>query len=100
MENRPWLFDDIPSLHPETQLHTARRSNAEAAKEYKFNITTLANYLMTYFGFLRKYGASSYASDEIAGVAGVPMGGLYELSADNIYGIPVGNGGMLKIRKA
>jgi len=55
---------------------------------------------MTYFGFLRKYGASAYSSDELAGVAGVPVGGLYELSADNIYGIPVGNGGMLKIRKS
>jgi len=30
----------------------------------------------------------------------VPVGGLYELSIDNEYGIPVGNGGILKMRKS
>lgn len=100
MEDRPWEFDDIPSLHPETLLHTSRRSQAEGAKEYKFSVNTLANYLMAYFGFLRKYGASEYDSDASAATAGVPVGGLYELSADNIYGIPVGNGGILKLRKS
>lgn len=99
-EDRPWLFTDISSLHPETQVYTARRRNAESPAERKYTLNTLADYLMSYFGFTRKYGAGTYANDAAAAAAGVPVGGLYELSISNEYGIPVGNGGVLKIRKS
>jgi hypothetical protein len=42
--------------------------------------------------------AETYASDEAAGNAGITLGSFYELSADNIYGIPTGNGGIMKKR--
>jgi len=98
MEDRPWLFDDIPSLHEDTLLHTARRSDAEAPAEYKFNLSTLVSFLENNFGMARVYGDTAYTSDAEAAADSVPVGGLYELSIDNIYGIPTGNGGVLKRR--
>lgn len=99
-EDRPWLFTDISSLHPETQVYTSRRRNAESPAERKYTLQTLADYLMSYFGFTRKYGAGTYVDDAAAAAAGVPIGGMYELAIDNIYGIPCGNGGILKERKS
>jgi hypothetical protein len=98
MEDRPWLFDDISSLHPQTQLYTSRRSLAEAPSERKYTIADLAAYLATAFGFVQVAGNTAYASDEAAGTAGVAIGEFYELRPDNIYGIPTGNGGILKKR--
>lgn len=95
MIQNPWQFTDIPSLHPETQLYTSRRRAAEAPQEYKYTIQALVNYLASAFGFVQKYG-TAYASDAAAGSASVPIGGAYELSATNIYGLPAG---LLKIRK-
>lgn len=96
MIQNPWQFTDIPSLHPETQLYTSRRRLGEAPTEYKYTIQALVNYLASAFGFVQKYGASAYASDAAAGAQSVPIGGAYELSASNIYGLPAG---LLKIRK-
>jgi hypothetical protein len=98
MEDRPWLFDNISSLHPETQLYTSRRRLAEAPAERKFTVSELAAYLATAFGFVQVTGAAPYASDADAAAAGVNVGEFYELSPGNIYGIPTGNGGILKKR--
>lgn len=40
-----------------------------------------------------------YDDDAAAASGGVPVGGIYTLSQTNLYGIPVGNGGILKKRK-
>lgn len=40
-----------------------------------------------------------YADDGAAALGGVPVGGYYKLSQTNLYGIPTGNGGILKERK-
>lgn len=91
MENRPWLFTDIPSMHPEVQIYTSRRSNAEAPSEYKFTLSTLVAYLLSYFNLVQVSNAgSAYASDTAAGTAGVAIGEFYELSTANIYGMPAG----------
>jgi len=98
MEDRPWLFETISSLHPETQVYTSRRSLAEAPVERKYTIADLAAYLATSFGFVQVAGAAAYVSDEAAATAGVAVGEFYELRPDNVYGIPTGNGGILKKR--
>jgi len=91
MEDRPWLFTEIPSMHPEVQFYTARRSNAEAPNEYRFNLNTLVAYLLSYFGFVQiTNSGTTYASDAAAGTGGVSVGEIYELSAGNIYGMPSG----------
>ena len=98
MEDRPWLFDDIPSLHPEVQFYTARRSNVEAPKEYKFNLNALVAYLLAYFNFIQVANAgTAYASDAAAGAGGVAVDEVYELSAGNDYGLPEG---LFKKRKS
>jgi hypothetical protein len=97
MEDRPWLFENISSLHPETQLYTSRRALSESPAERKFTIADLAAYLATAFNFVQVAGGP-YVSDAAAGSAGVSIGELYELAPDNIYGIPTGNGGILKKR--
>lgn len=91
MEDRPWLFDTISSLHPEVQFYTARRSNAEAPKEYKFTLTTLVAYLLSVFNLVQVANSgSTYSSDSAASTGGVSIGEFYELSAANIYGMPAG----------
>ena len=99
MEDRPWEFTDISTLHPETQVYTSRRRNAEAPGERKYTLQRLADFLVSQFGFSRVYGATAYKNDGAAAAAGVPLEGLYELALDNDYGIPCGNGGVLKRRK-
>lgn len=98
MEDRPWLFTNISSLHPETQLYTSRRALSEAPAERKFTIEALAAYLATAFGFVQVAGASAYVDDAAAAAAGVNVGEFYELAIPNNYGIPTGNGGILKKR--
>ena len=91
MEDRPWLFTTISSLHPELQFYTARRSNAEAPTEYKFTLTTLVAYLLSYFNFVQIANAgTTYASDTAAAAGSIAVGEVYELSAGNIYGMPAG----------
>jgi len=98
MEDRPWLFENISSLHPETQIYTSRRRLSEAPSERKYTVSDLAAYLATAFGFVQVPSTTPYASDAAAGAAGVAIGQFYELRPDNIYGIPTGNGGILKKR--
>ena len=50
-EDRPWLFATIPSLHSETQLYTARRSNTDSPQEYKMTLAVIAAFLVSEFGF-------------------------------------------------
>ena len=40
-----------------------------------------------------------FDDDSAAGTGGVPIGGYYRLSQANAYGIPTGNGGILKRRE-
>lgn len=41
-----------------------------------------------------------YEDDASAGIGGVSIGDYYRLSQTNSYGIPVGDGGILKERKS
>jgi hypothetical protein len=88
MENRPWLFPVIPSLHNETLLHTARRSTGESPQEYRFTLETLMNFLQSNFNVVRIEG--SYTNDATAASGGVAIGEYYELASGNYYGLPAG----------
>lgn len=91
----PHLFTVIPSLHRQTQLYTQRRSNAESPANYRFTIEEIAEFMASEFGVLIIHG--QYASDADAAAAGCDIDQTYELTADNIYGLPEG---ILKRRKA
>lgn len=82
------LFGSIPSLTAETQLYTQRRSNAESPANYRFTIAALMQFMQDTYGLKAIKG--TYASDTAAATAGLNIGDLYALSADNIYGMPAG----------
>jgi hypothetical protein len=91
------LFPPISSLTPTTQLYTQRRSSAEAPANFRLTLADIAAWLEEQ-GFLKLPAPGPYVDDDAAGAAGVAVGEYYELAIPNTYGIPVGNGGILKKR--
>lgn len=84
----PYQFPQLPGLTGETQLYTQRRSNGENPTEYRFTVNDLLVFLASNYDLVAIEG--SYASDAAAATGGVAVGGCYELSAGNIYGLPAG----------
>ncbi len=71
----PWQFNDIPSLHSETQLYTSKRSNADSPAEYKFKVEDLHAFLIANFSFSGKQTHSITSS----GVINIPAGMLMDV---------------------
>ena len=44
---KPYNWPDIPSLHPETQIYTGRRSTDEAPANFKFTLLALAQFILS-----------------------------------------------------
>jgi len=87
-------FPAISSLHPETQLYTQRRSNSETPTNYRFSVEELAAYFFAQFNMVQVMGA--YSSDSDASSNGIAIGEIYEVTMDNVYGLPEGT---LKTRR-
>jgi hypothetical protein len=84
-------------LTPTTQLYTQRRSSAEAPANFRLTLSDIATWLEEQ-GFLKLPLPGPYFDDADAATAGVEIGEYYELAIPNTYGIPTGNGGVLKKR--
>lgn len=57
-EDRPHLFSVIPSLAPETQLYTQRRSDAENPANYRFTVADLLQFFQDQYGLGKLVGYS------------------------------------------
>jgi hypothetical protein len=84
----PYTFTNVEALSTTTQLYTQRRRSDLPPAERKFTINDMAAFLETQYGWVKIQGA--YSDDDAAGTGGVTVGQVYELTADNIYGLPAG----------
>jgi S1-C subfamily serine protease len=85
---QPNTFTNIEALHATTQLYTQRRRSDLPPNERKFTVADMAAFLETEYGWIAIQGA--YTDDSAAADDGVTVGQVYELTADNIYGLPAG----------
>lgn len=88
MPTFPYTFPDLTDLTDETQIYTQRRSNSDDPADQKFNMGQVVAYVAAQLSVLSSLG--TYSSDEEAEQNGVPVGGFYDLSSSNIYGLPEG----------
>lgn len=96
--SKPFTFPSIPGpLNASTEIYTQRWDSSLPPDEYKFTVAEIVAYLAA-LGLLLTAIPGPYDSDADAAAGGVAIGGYYEISISNIYGIPAGNGGVLKRR--
>lgn len=103
---KPHTYTQIPSLDGETQLYTQRRRNDEPPTNYRFTMDDVMAFLieegfvtqddLQQGGFIRII-PGSHPDDEAARLAGGNDGDGYQLTINNSFNIPVGNGGLIKI---
>lgn len=91
---KPHEFADAPALHENTQMYTQGLGPGFGNNNYKFTLSNVLTFL-TGRNFVQVF-PGEYPDDASAALDSIPVGGLYELSEDNIYGVPAG---VLKKRK-
>ena len=90
---KPTSFSPVPAgIFLDTELYTQRLRAELPEGNYRFTPQDIAD-LLAGVGYVKVYG--SYPDDTSAEADGVPLGGVYELSEDNIWSLP---SGMLKRR--
>ena len=86
--SKPTDFPPVPGgIFWDTELYTQRLQSELPPENFRFTPQHIAD-LLAGAGYIRVYGI--YPEDEAAGGDGVPIGGVYELSADNAWGFPEG----------
>ena len=95
-DRKPRDFTSIlaSQLRTDTQLYTQVPGSPTPEGDYKFTLADVITFLRTQ-GFIRVI-AGTHISDAAAITAGGVVGDYYRLSPTNIYGTPVGDGGILK----
>lgn len=87
---KPYTFPLIPALADTTELYTQRRTSVSSPQEYRFTVADLIAFMLDSYNFVFVASDTKFADDSAAATGGVPVGEFYELSADNVYGLPEG----------
>lgn len=97
-DKRPKDFTPLTNsqITLDTQLYTQVPGGAVSEDDYRFTVGQLLSQL----NILTVASGGPYISDDAAGTGGVSIGQYYELAINNIYGIPIGNGGVIKKKVA
>lgn len=85
---KPPSFPQVPAgIFLDTELYTQRLRAELPEENYRFTPQHIAD-LLAGVGYVKVYGI--YPDDTSAEADGVPLGGVYELSEDNIWAMPAG----------
>lgn len=85
---KPPDFPPVPAgIFLDTELYTQRLRAELPQENYRFTPQDIAD-LLSGVGYVKVYGI--YPDDASAHADGVPLGGVYELSEDNIWQVPAG----------
>lgn len=85
---KPTDFSPVPGgVFLDTQMYTQQLRPELPEEPFRFTIQHIAD-LLAGVGYIKVYGI--YPDDSTAEADGVPLGGAYELSEDNIWALPSG----------
>lgn len=97
MDKEPRTFTALldSQITSDTQFYTQVPGGALADGDYRFTVDQLRAFLVS-LGLAIPFNSTEYLRDSDAIAAGASAGEWYYLASGNDYGIPTGNGGIIK----